>query len=407
MTFPRLSSLRCPEPGLLLGAVLPVCYVPGWTDSAIPTQWLILPIALTLMLWGRIKMTSLHWVGLAFLVWVVVSLAWTESLPDGVMGLVQWLVIGGAFCLGASRDPRPIFVGLAIGLSINVILAILWKLGLRAVEQESVGYPAGLFFAPNVFGSALALVLVAAIVFRIWWYLPIGLLGLFLSHFRAGVLSIAAAGLVWLWSKSKRGTIIAGLAFILAAGALLWTKDLSSLGQRLSLWHDLAPHLRWEGAGVGSYFHLYPTMIDWAVVPNQRFLHPYNDFLEVIFEFGLGSCALWLILILALEVPLAARLILVAFLEQSLSFFPLALPLSAFAAALITGHLAGQRHLLRVERPARRPSFLPRLGRGRYGLAGSGRRPLPLEPNHSYQAGIPRLGYSAVGGNAEGPRKGP
>jgi hypothetical protein len=113
--------------------------------------------------------------------------------------------------------------------------------------------------------------------------------------------------------------------------------------------------------------------------------HAYNDPLQLLYELGAGALLLFAVVILALEAPCAERLILLCFLEQSLFFFPLALPISAFFAAVTLGFLARQRDLHRRQRGHSGSALSDWWSGWRSALSRSGRQALPLESFNSNQ----------------------
>ncbi len=385
----------------LLGFLLAVCYIPLVTGTAILTQWLLLGVALPMMILTPLRITPVHWLGCVFLAYVCASLTWTENIYDSGWTVFCWIVLAMAFCLGSLQESlRPIFVGICVGLMFSVLFVVLAQAGWRPIYQQAWDAPAGLFVAPNALGSILAIAVVAAVVYEIWWFVPFGIYGLISSNYRIGVIAALICAVPIYWRISKRVTIYLICAVTLCVIALtLWKA--TPAGHRLEYWSSILPVLSWQGYGIGSFFQLYPTLANELV---SRPEHAYNDYLELVFELGLGVLPLWLLLALCFEAKSDDRLILACFLLQSLAFFPLSVPLSAFMAALVAGQLARVRALDRDKRGARR-RVVP-LSKRNWGLGASadGREGIPVVARDSYEAWISGDATAAILGDPSHPR---
>jgi len=373
---------------LLLGLAVPIAYIPLVTGTAIHSTWLLLTLALPFTLFRKIEMTPLHWLGLSALGWAAASLLWTENVYDSGEALWHLSILALVFVLGASLPTlRPVFVGLCIGLGISIALVFAWQCGFRPVWQGTIDAPAGLFVTPNALGSALALALVAAIIYQIYWFIPLAVYGLISTGFRTGLVSVGVVGLIALWQRNRPLALTLGVGLVTTIAAIFAIKNtgLASANQRLEYWMATIPSLSWHGHGIGSFFQLYPTLSDWSP---SRPEHAYNDFLELTFELGLGVLPLWLMLALTLEAPRAERLILLCFLEQALCFFPLALPVSAFMAALVTGYLARCWAIHCSLWPNRGPTVSRRYSAWKFGGVATRGQALAVESGHSNEAGL-------------------
>lgn len=322
-----------------LGLLVTLCFVPGVTGFAVLPHYSILGVVIPVLLFrSKIEITPLHICGLLFLLWAALSLTWAENRLDGIYALYKIVVIALIFCYGSTlADIRPIILGVCLGMAVQALVAGLSVFGVYPVIQNSYDHPAGMMVTPNVLGSALALALAAALVYRVWWFFPIGIAGLVLTHFRAGLLSFAVVGVLWLWQHNRQLAVVIAFGAAAILGSVLMSKGFGSVGDRAVYWRDTVTGLTWLGHGPGSFFGLYPTISDGEIA---RPSHAYNDFLELTFQFGIGVLPLWLLITLAFEAPHGARLILLAFCEQALVFFPFDLPVSVFIVALTTGYLA-------------------------------------------------------------------
>src|SRR5277367_1691516 len=108
-----------------LGLILPLCYIPGVTDLDILSGWIVLSLALPFLLLRPMRLGIAHYLGLAFLGYAFLSLAWTPVLAQGIRDLWLISILAACFCVGASRDDVPqLFKGLALGLGVNSLVAI-------------------------------------------------------------------------------------------------------------------------------------------------------------------------------------------------------------------------------------------------------------------------------------------
>lgn len=336
------------SPGFYLGAGVTLVYIPNLTGSAVLTGWPFLAAFFAVFLpWRRIATSASlpTWLGLGFLAWAGLSLAWTENIYDGIGQLAIWILLAMAYCYGSSQAlSTPVYSGFAVGVSLCVAVAVLQELGYDPIgaNEDFRSNVSGLYVNSTIFGAVVALALAAALFSGLWWFVPIGFLGLYLSGARGPAIAIILVAMFGAW-KWSRGLVlmIAIPATLYATGIFLQKNDLShTTTSRVAYWVDTAEALTWAGHGVGSFFQLYPSFAKRTEVSKFRPEHPYSDPLETIFEFGIGSLLLWAMLILLLEVPLGDRYVLATFLFIGLTYFPLAFPPSAFIAAFAAGRLA-------------------------------------------------------------------
>ena len=354
-----------------LGLGLTLCFVPNVTGVSVLTGWPYLAAILPIFLFWKSAWTPIHWLLLGFIAYVLLSLAWTDNIYDGVGGASQWVILGLAFHYGCiSNRPRSLYLGICVGLSVSVAIAIAQSFGWNGVyaDGDYRSNVTGLFVNSTVFGTILALSLVAAIFSRIWWYVPIGGLGLFMSGARAAGAAAALSVLLGIWNYSRWLALICLVPATLFCVAVWLNKPSgeveTSLARRSAYWADTAENLTPIGHGVGSFFQLYPDFAKRTDVVKARPEHAYSDILELIFEFGLGTLLLWGALILAWEIPLETeRSLLLAFLLVSLTYFPLAIPPAAFLVAFATGQLARGWALVRSGEHISRPDLPYWLGR--------------------------------------------
>lgn len=241
--------------------------------------------------------------GLGFVAYACVSWVWG---PGGALPLSA-LTLLLAFALGA--------------LASQVIYEVLWKLSCAAVALSAC-LLLWLGVNPNYVGAALALGLAAAIGYKWWWYTPFAAVGLVASGSRG---SIFGAGVAVLLGFGRRYPTTAACVFLSAIALCLGLRSFDSLYARLGIWQDTLNGLTFWGHGLGSFADWYASL---EVKRNMTLTlapHAYDDFLELVFELGIGSALLWLWLATLSPGP-EARLILWTFFALSLTYFPLWVP---------------------------------------------------------------------------------
>jgi hypothetical protein len=326
---------------MLLGIVIMIAFVPSVVGAVVPTNWsvmwLVMPVLLIIM-WIRkteIQITSSHQFGLLFLSYVSISLIWS---PHGAYDLLQWLAIASVFIWSAElKDIKPIVIGLAIGLTVSDVVAILQYFDINLVFKLT-DKPSGLFVNSNIFAETSGMVLVLLLASQLWRYIPVTLPGLMVSS-RAVIIGLSATFLVWAWSKSK----ILALSIVGLAGILISTIDRAdSVTLRLGVWKDTILGFTISGHGLGSFEYLFP-LYSHVENPSIRFFNSHNDILQLIFELGIGAIPLFIATFLLLKANDDYKYPFIFFIIIGLFGFPLHKPVTAFMVALVAGQLANRR----------------------------------------------------------------
>lgn len=322
-----------------------VAFVPGLASPAISPRWAMLmgcvPLVAVLMPWRGF--TALHALGLAFLAWCAATLAWAPSLPLGIDALAKLILLGCLFHIGSALPSlRPVYIGAALGLGVNGLVAIAQMVAPDLVVQGiSRGAASGLFMNKNHLAAAAALVLVGLIGERLWRYVLLVLPAVILPVSRSAFVALAVAGTPWLWRQSRAGTVAALAA---AAAGLWWIWNPATAGERIDIWSATLPHLTWFGHGLGSFYTLFPShapSIDFLL---DRPFHAHNDWLELAYDVGAGAAICGAFLLVALSAgPLAPRAVFLAFIMEGCFDFPIHLPATVFIAGLAAGHVARGR----------------------------------------------------------------
>jgi hypothetical protein len=335
-----------------LGLVLCVCYVPGITGATIPTQWGVLAVVGAAAAWRSGSVTQLHWLGIWFIFFTVLSLTWAVNFYDSVWGFFIVLIWAGSFWLGSTLESiGDLWKGLAIGLTVSSVVALAQLSGFHPVSVEK-GYP-GLLYSPLVSGSVSALVIVGLVCHKAWRYVPGVLTLLVLSHNRGGwlVMAVGLAGRYLGWRAMT--------AIVFTAAGIMYFHPSPSDIQRMQIWDAAYSNLRWFGLGPGSFTDLWMMVKELGQDVMERPEFAHNDYIQFVFEAGAGS-----ILVFALMAAILARSeakewpVFAGFSALALFYFPLHSPLSAFIGCIAAGHIAGTGAYLRGFERERGSDFL-------------------------------------------------
>ena len=326
-----------------LGFSVAIAHVPGWIGASVATSWFLLMIAMPFVIYNiRIDLTLKHVWGFIFLIYASLSLLWTYSFNVGLFFLLQMITLGMVFYYGSSlNNLTPIVKGLAAGLGISALISLFQVLGYDPVYMVKLpsGAPAGLFVNPNMFSEASAILLVALIVLKQWYWTIVTFPGIVFAHSRAGVLALFICGIIFVWNRSRAfALLIAPIIVLFIIGHYYNANfDLSSIRERFEIWGDTVRGLTLFGQGVGSYEIVLPSYTHFLdtvrVIP--RYAH--NDFLQLIFEFGIGT--LFIIPLLMFRSNENIRYVLYAAGVVALFSFPLHVPMSAFIITLFAGFI--------------------------------------------------------------------
>ena len=348
-----------------LGLLLPIIYIPTLTGGAMATQWALISLVVPVMLWrlGPQAFTTIHWLGLTFLAYAFLSIAWSPQPLDAIYG--AWVAVLWCLCfqLGfTTYDPRPLYLGITWGLYINIAIACIQWLGYHPVPTFLDHNIAGLLYNQTVLSAACALCALALIQHRLYLYTPPLFLGLALSGSRSGILALAFA-LIAKWDR------LAAITVLVLAAAVAITLDLPSDHERLAAWTAVLHHLRPLGYGPWATTNFVMLFPDHATYINSV----HNDYLQFVFEFG--PAALAPIAILAYTLYARPTLPILGFACLACFWFPTYNPTTAFIALFALGHsyhgLSRFRNLFHHRRSSLYPSLpnqipIPLQSRGRH-----------------------------------------
>tara|TARA_Y100000310_G_scaffold216969_2_gene218048 strand:+ start:1418 stop:2617 length:1200 start_codon:yes stop_codon:yes gene_type:complete len=359
---------------------LTILFCPAFAEAGNTPRWALLSIALPafLILFKSYLIGSrapaVHWVGFIWLAWAAVSLFWSLSFYDGVVGLWRWVLFGIAFYLGSQLRVDAIgriALAFACGLALNGVLALgqsEFKESLPWLDWilQTVS-PAGTFVNKNYLAESALVGVVLALTLHLWWLRwPLAALcglGWLLPLSRGAMLAGAVVALLWLLSRDRARKVtcrvVAGLIVVVAAGGFTWhywgvDLDQSSFGDRVSFYANSLAMIGDKpfGHGIGNFWAAYPNYHDAAISTpadayrfNSRPRTAHNDFLTLTTETGIigGAGIIVLLFMVIYRSRSPYRYALFAILSLGAFNFPMYLPVTGFMAALVAGHLAAER----------------------------------------------------------------
>lgn len=360
-----------------LGLIVSICFIPGYVGAIIPTQWAVLTVLLPLGLWRSGVFTPAHLAGLAFMAWSALSITWAPNTWDAFNGLWFLSLWALAFWFGTTvTDFRPLWQGLAVGLSVSSVVAMAQWFGYHPVLTVNGEKPAGLLFNPVVLGSCAALVIIALVSQRQWWYIPGVVPALILSGSR-GAFLVLAMTLLTRWMRVRYilcAMALAAVVLVLSLDGLETDSDLT----RLTIWGAALRELNLLGNGLGSFSTFF-------LLANRQLLYPgwvHNDYIQLWFEFGIGSIFILSLYWLVLRQRTSDHWpIFFAFALMGLFSFPLWTPIPTFMACMVAGAVLRDRHYDRLARVHGRYDSLPRAPLRQPVFPVLGRKALSTQPS--------------------------
>lgn len=311
------------------GVLLALGMVPWFSDASMEPRWTLVGLGAGLLaLRGALPPVML----LGALGWGALSLLWATSWLWGVQVWIMLLALGLVAGKADEEFLEGALLGLALGLLAQFPLAVVQKLGYVTPWLPS-SQGSGLFLSRNLTAELAAMVAVGMAGSK--WngrWLVVGALAvmIWMTTLRAAELGLAL-GLLVLWSR--RLSPMAIVPVVMAVGVLSGDNDMASRGH---FWLATLPGLRPWGAGLGQ----------WAVGIGGQFLalHAHDDFLEVIYEQGLGALGLLAFFYLAITRGSREAPILASFATVAAFGFPWECPATAWLATVAAGsalHRAG------------------------------------------------------------------
>ncbi len=318
---------------IALGALLSVLFVPGIPAPANAPRWALLSLAIPLLYvfkdirWGASNLLFIALLGYAALL----------PMPNAFEGVNSlWILTLGAAlaCAMNEGDFRKVMIGMGCGAVLNAAVTAAQTLGWEGLPQTYI--PGGLFMNKNPNGEIAALVLIAMIGYRKWWLVPAPLLTLVLSGSKASMIGVAAAAVF-----VTRTWLLAGAALVLltATAIPLFEGHLLHAFERVEVWRLAAQHLTLLGNGLGSFQNAG------YILTGTTYTYAHNDWLQLVYEFGIGVVPLVGLVILAVNTQgcRVEKAVLTAFAVEGCFGFPFYLPATFVVACVGLGGILGVR----------------------------------------------------------------
>ncbi len=268
--------------------------------------------------------------------YAVASLAWNTDLYSGVYGIWLLCILALCFWLGSTlQSLRQIYIGLAIGGAVSSVIGVLQAFGYPLVPVSQ--YPAGIYFNSMAQGGVLALLIVALLTERMYFYVVPLIPGLVVAQSRGAWLAL----MIGVAALFVRRTWILTPLVMLGAVAIFFPPNYTDT-VRLQIWSIAWSELSFFGNGIGSFASQIYN--DNGIVLYPEFVH--NDILQLAYEFGIAALLPTAIFAFALSRTKEQEWpVLMAFVTMGFYSFPLWMPVTAFVGLLVTGRIVRSWHM--------------------------------------------------------------
>lgn len=308
--------------------LLSIFYIPIFYNGATNTRWAWLAVVtpILLLFLDKQKFTLLHFVGSLFVLFAFVSLHWAFNLYDGLNEFLKLLILLQVFILGSRLiDLRPIFIGLAIGLTFGIF-----------------NLPKGMLVNPNILADAALLTITGLIVYKLWWFIPTVIPSFILSGSRGAIVAALVTLAAFTWNKNRLyGYLILGIAVLFVGTLFLFKIQFGGIQERLYIYEDTIRGFSFIGNGIGSFHSVFPYFSENIDTFKSRPRYAHNDLMQIVFELGIFGFALAMIFVsMLLRTNSNEKYIIFTFTILSLFSFPLYMPMSAFIFSIVAGHMS-------------------------------------------------------------------
>lgn len=333
--------MRLAQIGLaLLAFAIAVVYWPGILSPSVAPRWWVLCIGAPLLLSQiRIQWHFAHTLFLMFFAFCCATLIWSIQ-PWDTWDLI-WILgsAGCAYLVAAEINADAAWIALATGIAIQLPLVLMQGRGHGPFDLTPLGGRAATFLNRDTFAEIAVVATVGVgIVLRdrfiqgragawLWLLTAATLACALLPGSRGAYLALGSVVGLWLcWPR--RWYVLVALAAIFA-GAIYYDMIImdrwATVSDRLDFWQWTMANLTVWGRGFGTY----GTAFFWT--------HAHNDFLEVVFELGIGSTLIAFPIAYLLFTGGPQRLIVIAVLVEGLVSFPLHNPATVCMVAIALG----------------------------------------------------------------------
>jgi len=190
-----------------------ILILPGIPELATAPRWCVLA-AVVPFIWyfNPGTRTRGHVLGLLFLAWCALSLAWTFNFYDGLLQAGKFGLLGLLFCIGAARrDLNAVWVAAALGAGVNSAIMIAQTLGWDGLPQVTL--PAGTFYNKNFAAEFCVIAAVGILGVPRWrWLVLMAIPGVILGQSKTVFLALGCALILLIWQKNKVAAALSGAA---------------------------------------------------------------------------------------------------------------------------------------------------------------------------------------------------
>lgn len=268
------------------------------------------------------------------MIWIaaISSLAYAAFTAVSAVAAIHLLSLVVGFLLGYWRQQTWLWYALSAFLAVNIAIALF-------VAE----LPYGLLGNPNYLGVCIAIGLAGAMAYRIWPFVPVALIGLWWCQSRTAWIGAAIVGFLSLYRRWPATACVTALLCILAG--VLVIKGEGSIAQRLGIWQMALTNMTLWGHGWGGFLagiDALPVKINLTAMKTTG---AYNDYIQLIFELGLGAIPLLVFVAICLEgTEHKSRLIWWTYFAMSFTYFPLWVPGVGFFVFMALGRMAASRN---------------------------------------------------------------
>lgn len=344
-----------PVPLFLATFLVSVAYLPGIGGASTTPRWSVFLVGFSVLLLfaPRIRPTIGHLIWFSFVALSIASVLWSKTPFDTIGEIERLAAMSFAFLVAAeTEDLTPAWSGLALGVTISAAIAVLQSGGMELASPAGSVPPAGLFFNKNFLAEAGVVALVASLSLRLWHYVPGTLVATVLPGSRAAIVALGAFLVFSVTRRIPRRFALPGGAVLLAAIVLLVWVDaittnriVTSINSRLEIWSWVGAGSSVWGWGSGSFPSMFPM-----------FERAHSDFMETLHGTGMIGMGLLSLLFgwsLGGKDDGSAKGIALVLFVVALFGFPLQLPATAMAFALVAGRLCSAGSFDRCGAPSR------------------------------------------------------
>jgi hypothetical protein len=322
--------------------ILTALCIPALPDGAVIPKWDFLALYAA-FLFFFVEFSPLTWAIVAY----VTFMAWIGPIgyESALLYAHFWILL---ILFQYPFDMQKVAMGVGFGILANSIVVLAQYGGWTYIPGLTA--ESGLFYNRNIAAESAAMGLVLVIGYRLWWLVP-GFIPTLVFGSRAPIIALGVCASLYLWRKSpwlSALTLMGGVSFvaiIMGGYGTLGHGGFQTFDVRVGVWLDTIPGLTIFGRGLGAFLVQFPIFQHHSDALTLRFENAHNDFLQLLYDLGIGAIAL--VITLFVQMWYAAKTpawyALVVFLVEGCFGFPLYEPVTGALAVVCAGELFGFR----------------------------------------------------------------